>query len=56
MIKTKKNGRYWKPQIKILEEFRNIKSSFLTEVKSFKNKCLQSCVKHSPSDSREFDE
>ena len=42
-------------RLKILEEFRNIKSSSLTEVKSFKNKFLQ-CVKHSPSDSREFDE
>ena len=29
-------------------EFRNMKSSFLTEAKSFKNEFLQSCVKHSP--------
>ena len=34
----------------ILGEFRNMKSSFLTEVKSFKNEFLQSCVKHSPSE------
>ena len=27
-----------------------MKSSFLTEVNSFKNEFLQSCVKHSPSD------
>ena len=36
--------------LQILEDFRNMKSSFLTEVKSFKNHLLQSCVKHSPSE------
>ena len=36
-------------RLQILEEFRNMKSSFLAEVKSFKNELLQSCVKHSPS-------
>ena len=37
-------------KLQISEEFTNMKSSFLTEVKSFKNKFLQSCVKHSPSE------
>ena len=37
-------------RLQILEEFRNIKRSFLTEVKSFKNEFLQLCVKHSPSE------
>ena len=37
-------------RLQILEEFRYIKSSFLTEVKRFKNEFLQSCVKHSPSE------
>ena len=37
-------------RLKILEEFRNVKGSFLTEVKSFKHEFLQSCVKHSPSE------
>ena len=36
-------------RLPILEEFRNMKSLFLAEVKSFKNEFLQSCVKHSPS-------
>ena len=35
-------------RLQILEEFRNMKRSFLTEVKSFQNEFLQSCVKHSP--------
>ena len=34
----------------LLEEFRNMKSSFLTEVKSFKNEFLQSCFEHSPGE------
>ena len=34
----------------LLEEFRNIKSSFLTEVKSFENEFLQSCFEHSPGE------
>ena len=29
-------------RLQVLEEFRNMKSSFLTEVKRFKNECLQS--------------
>ena len=37
-------------RLQILEEFRNMEKSFLTEVKSFKNEFLQSCVKHSPSE------
>ena len=37
-------------RLQILEKFRSMKSSFLTEVKSFKNEFLQSCVKHSPSE------
>ena len=37
-------------RLQILEEFRNIKSLFLTEVKSFKNEFLLSCVNHSPSE------
>ena len=37
-------------RLQILEEFRNMKRSFLTEVKSFKKIFLQSCVKHSPSE------
>ena len=28
------------------QKFRNIKTSFLTEVKSFKNEFFQSCIKH----------
>ena len=39
-----------KLRLQILEEFRSMKSSFLAEVKSFKNEFLQSCVKHSPSE------
>ena len=35
-------------RLQISEELRNMKSSVLTEVKSFKNEFLQSCVKHSP--------
>ena len=37
-------------RLQILEEFRDMKSSFLTEVKNFKNEFLQSRVKHSPSE------
>ena len=37
-------------RLQILEEFRDMKSPFLTEVKNFKNEFLQSCVKHSPSE------
>ena len=37
-----------KLRLQILDEFRNMKSSFLNEVKKFKNEFLQSCVKHSP--------
>ena len=37
-------------RLQILEEFRNIKSLFLTEIKSFKNEFLLSCVNHSPSE------
>ena len=44
-MKTKKNLR-----LQILEKLGIMKSSFLTEVNSFKNEFLQSCVKHSPSD------
>ena len=40
-------GNLW---LQILEEFRNMKSLFLTEVKSFKNEFFQWCVKHSPSE------
>ena len=36
-------------RLQILEEFRNMNRSILTEVESFKNEFLQSCVKHSPS-------
>ena len=36
-------------RLQILEKFRNMKISFLTEVKSFINELLQLCVKHSPS-------
>ena len=36
--------------LQILEKFRNMKSLTLTEVKSFKNEFLQSCVKTSPSE------
>ena len=37
-------------RLQILEEFSNMKSSFLIEGKSFKNEFLQSFVKHSPSE------
>ena len=37
-------------RLQMLEEFRNMKSLFLTEVKNFKNELLQSYVKHSPSE------
>ena len=37
-------------RLQILEEFRNMKSSFLTEVKTFNDEFLQSCVKHNPSE------
>ena len=33
-------------RLQIMEVFRNMKSSFLTEVKSLKNEFLQSCVNH----------
>ena len=33
-----------------MQELRNIKSSFLTEVKSFKTEFFQSGVKHSPTE------
>ena len=46
--RTDKNN--YQPIGILLEEFRNMKSSFLTEVKSFKNEFLQSCDKHSPSE------
>ena len=36
-------------RLQIVEEFNQMKSSFLTEVKSFENKFLQ-CVKHSPGE------
>ena len=36
-------------RLQILEEFRNMNRSILTEVESFKNEFLQLCVKHSPS-------
>ena len=35
-------------RLQMLGEFRNMGSSFLTEVKNFKNEFLQSCVEHSP--------
>ena len=35
-------------RLQMLGEFRNMESSFLTEVKYFKNEFLQSCVEHSP--------
>ena len=34
-------------RLQIMEVFRNMKSSFLTEVKSLENEFLQSCVNHS---------
>ena len=37
-------------KLELFGEFRNMKSSFLTEVKSLKNEFLQTCVKHSPSE------
>ena len=37
-------------RLQILEKFRSMKSSFLTEVKSFKNEFLQSCFEHSPGE------
>ena len=36
--------------LQMLEKFRNMKSYFLTEFKSFKNDFLQSCVKHAPGE------
>ena len=54
--KTKIARKLWKSsktcfneRLQILEEFSNVKSSFLTEVKSFKNELLQSYVTPSPS-------
>ena len=45
-------------RLQILEEFRNMKSSFLTEVESFKNEFSESSVKHSLTEqsSLEFNE
>ena len=37
-------------RLQILQEFKNMESLSLTEVKSFQNEVLQSCVKHSPSE------
>ena len=37
-------------RLQILKEFRNMKRSSLTEVKSFKNEFLESRVKHSLSE------
>ena len=37
-------------KLQLFGEFRNMKSSVLTEVKSLKNEFLQPCVKHSPSE------
>ena len=37
-------------KLQFFGEFRNMKSSFLTEVKSLKIEFLQPCVKHSPSE------
>ena len=37
-------------RLQILQEFRNMESSTLSEVKSFKNEVLQPCVKHSSSE------
>ena len=37
-------------KLALMEKFRNVKSLFLTEFKSFKNEFLQSCVKHSLSE------
>ena len=37
-------------RLQILQEFKNMESLSLTEVKSFQNEVLQSCVKHSPNE------
>ena len=37
-------------RLQILQEFKNMEILSLTEVKSFQNEVLQSCVKHSPSE------